>query len=352
MDDKGSINRLQDDEIILIMSLLNTNDAVAMSFALLKRWPLWERVSKLVFDDRESLLKLLVDGHLRSHNSENPDHERFSRFVDGALRLNKAPVLESFDLSVGPSSGAEDIQRWVLAAIHRSVHEMRIYRHDFESTIDLPGHIFTCKTLVVLKLVNGICLDVPCTIHLPSLKTLHLSYILFTDEESFSNLVSCSPVLEDLDVDTPDIFLTTITIRVPSLKKLRIVTFNRIECWVLYVPEVVEAHVGVLRIYLENFLAALSSVKRLSWELISDPDLVVLYPTGRFLNQLVHLKLQLDMAYSSEILMSFLEHSPGLQSLEIVQVTRPRRNYSRNRVRFLNPCCSVSKPSCGRNTEG
>ncbi|XP_057435011.1 putative FBD-associated F-box protein At5g56820 [Lotus japonicus] len=67
--------------------------------------------------------------------------------------------------------------------------------------LKLPPGIFTCKTLVVLKL-SGLMVGEVCYVELPSLKTLHLMEVYFRTRKDFILLLSGCPVLEDLHAPT------------------------------------------------------------------------------------------------------------------------------------------------------
>lgn len=68
----------------------------------------------------------------------------------------------------------------------------------------LPSEIFTCKSVVKMKLGSGFVIDIlPKNALLPALKTLILDSVRFyaSDGCAFTRLLSASPVLEELVID-------------------------------------------------------------------------------------------------------------------------------------------------------
>ena len=68
------------------------------------------------------------------------------------------------------------------------------------SSIVVPSLVFSCKTLLVLKLVN-LALKNISFVDLPLLKILHLNSVSFSEDLDFlQQFLSGSPNLEDLEV--------------------------------------------------------------------------------------------------------------------------------------------------------
>ena len=88
----------------------------------------------------------------------------------------------------------------------------------------LPITVFTCKTIVNLELRFDIVLDPPSNFQFPSLKILCLYRNVYKYDNSFSNLISGCPVLEDLTVALREGLdgATNYNINVPTLKRLDI----------------------------------------------------------------------------------------------------------------------------------
>ncbi|MCH87920.1 F-box/FBD/LRR-repeat protein, partial [Trifolium medium] len=86
------------------------------------------------------------------------------------------------------------LDEWIEAALGRGVEvlDLRLYG------LPVPCSIFSCKTLVVLKLWKILVRMNGCSVDLPLLKKLDLNDILFHDMEDIMELLSGCPKLEDL----------------------------------------------------------------------------------------------------------------------------------------------------------
>ncbi|MBA0676169.1 hypothetical protein Goari_017672, partial [Gossypium aridum] len=65
----------------------------------------------------------------------------------------------------------------------------------------LPDVLFTCSTLITLKLDIGFLLDVPKGVIFPNLKTLHLRSVVFFSDDSVESLISSCTSLEDMVIE-------------------------------------------------------------------------------------------------------------------------------------------------------
>lgn len=205
------ISELPDVLLLEILSLLPAED-VAATMVLSKRWKfLWRYVPRLKYD----------------HNMyQAGEHRRFSRFINTSLKLNRAPVLESFNVKFGQKANAIDIRAYVRTAIKRGVRKLYIEIDTCSTkTMDpvvLPGSLFIgCKRLVNLMLKNVALKDLPSSISFPSLKSLVLVSVKYPSDEFVPMILSSCPVLENLMVDrcqgdNVDLFV----VRVASLKVL------------------------------------------------------------------------------------------------------------------------------------
>jgi hypothetical protein len=71
--------------------------------------------------------------------------------------------------------------------------------------ISLEPTIFCSKTLVVLNLMNSVVSTMlHCSVDLPSLKTLDLTYVEFEYMDDFMKLLSACPILENLKTSYVD----------------------------------------------------------------------------------------------------------------------------------------------------
>jgi hypothetical protein len=86
------------------------------------------------------------------------------------------------------------LDEWIEAALGRGVEVLDLCLYDLPA----PCSIFSCKTLVVLKLWKVLVRMDGCSVDLPLLKKLDLNAILFKDMEDIMELLSGCPNLEDL----------------------------------------------------------------------------------------------------------------------------------------------------------
>ncbi|ANM64394.1 FBD, F-box and Leucine Rich Repeat domains containing protein [Arabidopsis thaliana] len=177
------INELPDDLILKILSFVSTKHVVVTSL-LSKKWKsLWTRVPILKYDVR--------------------DHTRFERFLDKSLFSHQSHVLESLHVELSVTLWNKDIGPWIRTALHH--HHCHLRELEIDACIVhtvLPPELFTCKTLVVLKL-KGIVIDVEApltTVSLPSLKTLHIDHSSLFDFGSLQMLLSNCNFITDLMV--------------------------------------------------------------------------------------------------------------------------------------------------------
>ncbi|CAA7060519.1 unnamed protein product [Microthlaspi erraticum] len=179
---KSSISELPDDLVLKILSFLSTKHAVATSL-LSKRWKsLWTKVPRLKYD---------VKDRTRS----------FERFLDKSLLAHQSLLLESLYFTIDFTLWNKDIGPWIRTALHHHHCHLRELEIDASLTRTLlPPELFTCKTLVVLKL-DGTAIDLVeplTTVCLPSLETLHVDSSRLFDSGSLQMLLSSCKFLTDL----------------------------------------------------------------------------------------------------------------------------------------------------------
>ncbi|XP_058179525.1 F-box/FBD/LRR-repeat protein At5g56420-like isoform X1 [Rhododendron vialii] len=189
------ISNLPDSLIAQILSCLPTKYAVATS-VLSTRWKqLWTSITSLDFDDELLLLP---------HNqTSNPMlHRIFTSFVCRVLSLHRGKCVQKFRLKCTHTCDVSHVNGWIADMVLRDVRELDLSVH-VEHSILLPRKLFTCRTLVVLKL-NDIydvtVMDVPTSVSLPNLKILHLVGIGFVDDDSINRFLFGCPVLEELSM--------------------------------------------------------------------------------------------------------------------------------------------------------
>ncbi|CAN6904394.1 unnamed protein product [Brassica oleracea] len=325
------ISELSDELLVKILLLVPTKVAVSTSI-LSKRWKyLWMWLPKLEFSYRH-----VVD----------PECERLQSFLDRNLPLHRAPVIESFRFYICCSClKPKNIKMWVSTAVSHCLRELDISRRsDPPDKPDiLPSILFTCKSLVVLKLVGHILLDVPRMVSLPSLKTLQLLRVRYFNEETLQRLLSNCPVLEDLVLvlsngDTTEKLTVVVSsllslslylshylkidgyvIETPSLKYFKLVddSCRNHYCLIENMPFLVEAYLDVNLPDINSLIGSIASVKRLEIcsEVIAFPFINSFY--GFVFNQLEHLEVCLCKDHSYNQLVRLLNSSSNLQGLRL-----------------------------------
>ncbi|CAF2048934.1 BnaA09g38830D [Brassica napus] len=317
------ISQLSDDLLIRILSLVRTKHVMA-TCCLSKRWLLlWSLVPKLDYDDS-------------SYSDEN--YATFTQFVYRSLMSNKAPVLESLSLTLGPKCQAVDVGRWIETAVCHRVHALILnytLPYEEETMLSLPSSIYTCETLETLKLSGCFSLDdIPFSVCLPSLKTLE---IINVEVSSLTRLLSGCPNLDSLVVDQEDI---DVDIVVPSLRKLNMVNYtggqkgsgfvidarslvalyikddvfndyHRIE----YMPKLEKAYVDITcGVRDHKFLKAFTCARKLSLCL---SFLEVLSPRSMIFHNLVYLTLNTCVLGWWDLVTHMLQDSPKLRFLKL-----------------------------------
>ncbi|XVE80338.1 hypothetical protein DITRI_Ditri14bG0131900 [Diplodiscus trichospermus] len=204
------ISGLPDDVLCHIISFLPLKEAIRTSI-LSTRWSkIFTLISNLNFD---------------CSTRRNSYCFSFMNFVDRIL-FYRTGFVDKFRLNCGGFIDSYRVDGWIRYALKNSVRELDLCL-DCKEFRMLPVCVFTCKTLVTLRLVlHGKCkfvLKVPVTICFPSLKILHLSGIRFPDDDSSRRLFSSCLVLEELVVHT--CFLKKqcrFNVSNPTLKRLTI----------------------------------------------------------------------------------------------------------------------------------
>lgn len=285
------ISQLPDELLLKVLLFLPTRVAASTSI-LSKRWEfLWMWLPKLEYD----------------HSMD--ESKSLSAFINLNMPQHRAPVIESLrlDFSHGytVSVTPEDVKLWVALAVTRSLRELSLdlYTFDLSGPAKMPSSLYTCKSLVILKLKAGNLVDVPRTSCLPSLKTLLLQGVTYEDQESLHRLLSSCPVLEDLFVEqdgyesdqchqleavcviVPSLqrltlklirgfFFDALVINTPSLKYFKIVDYtyehdngSDSDDYSFYsddMPKLEEMEVDSTYLDTENFVSLITYVKRLS----------------------------------------------------------------------------------------
>ncbi|KAI8570801.1 hypothetical protein RHMOL_Rhmol01G0065100 [Rhododendron molle] len=127
----------------------------------------------------------------------SPTTSRPARFTTSSAAV-PASTAQRFRLICSQSYDASLVNGWIADTLLRNVRELDL-SFQTEHYIMLPQDLFTCRTLVVLKLET--CCDmnnVPTSVSLPSLRILHLCGSRFVDDDSINRFLFGCPVLEEL----------------------------------------------------------------------------------------------------------------------------------------------------------
>ncbi|KAL7087707.1 hypothetical protein ACP275_13G084700 [Erythranthe tilingii] len=199
-----SIDRLSDlpDSLLThILSLIPTKFSVRTSI-LARRWRfLWAEVPTLHF--------------------QWEDHH----FIDRVHSLHKAQTITAFRI-ISNEYYFDPIFKsnmWIAAAVNRNVKIMDICFS--ANRLFLHTHLFTCKTLVDLRLnCCGVIPNMDGAIFLPCLKILHLIHLRHQGGgETHAPLLPGCPVLEELVIGfIADQRCTSCTISSPTIQRLTI----------------------------------------------------------------------------------------------------------------------------------
>ncbi|KAL1204700.1 putative FBD-associated F-box protein [Cardamine amara subsp. amara] len=322
----SNICELCDDLLVKILSLVKTKEAVATS-VLSKRWlSLWKLVPMLDYGA--------------------PLYASGSDFVNNFLLLSNAPVLETLHLRLGDECESEEHERWVDIAVARHVRVLELIHDRFHlNPLPFPRSLFTCKSLVVLRLQEVVIWDIPSTIFLQSLKTLSLLCVTFYyGDELVHRLLSACPILETLAVRRClEDYVTAFTIAVPSLQSLDIMHrpvghssmddreyIINAPClktlkvsdgcsWfrsLVKFPKLVKAEIMIRQEDPKKLLGCLTSAKHLSLCATSARQAFIEKSAGdKNLCQLEYLELCTNC--SSDWLCHLLRHSPKLRALRL-----------------------------------
>ncbi|XP_028113168.1 putative FBD-associated F-box protein At5g56700 isoform X2 [Camellia sinensis] len=336
--EKDRISNLPDAILSHILCFMPTKYAARTSL-LSTRWKsFWTSVHII---DLDSFSK-------RGHNEQSSG---FMDFVDRLLLLRNSPNLNKFHLRCRFGYyNPYRLNSWICTVIKLNVKELVLNFEIDQLVVELPRSLFISVNLVVLKLAGDVFFRFPMPVFLPSLKVLHLHSLTFLDDDSFQNILSGCPVLEELDIQrtNQDDNIKTLCICSSTLKKLcmynscvrrlqpsvvikapvlEIFQLNDFGSSVFDVDELPSLVKANLTFYFENrrsedyyngvvgMLGKISNVQHL--ELSNGIPKVVIkafdYNTLLFHN-LTHLRLQIyDIHWS--ILLDLLGHMPNLKVL-------------------------------------
>ncbi|PIA42066.1 hypothetical protein AQUCO_02100131v1 [Aquilegia coerulea] len=196
---KDRISNLPKPILYHILSFLDMKYVVQTSI-LSNTWRyLWKTIPFLNFD----------------YHTSGRDETHFQSFVSNVLNKREMQNIHFFRLTYDPIISSTtrtnyidvEILVWLLDVIYHGVQEVYLkFKCESYDMFFGVSRIFRCKSLMTLKLDlvgkpetrDLQALDLPDTIRLPSLKTLHLQSLLFKGNEFMERIFSGCPVLETL----------------------------------------------------------------------------------------------------------------------------------------------------------
>ncbi|XP_058089859.1 F-box/LRR-repeat protein At4g14103-like [Magnolia sinica] len=128
--------------------------------------------------------------------------ETFASSIDRLVTHHDGPVLQKLRLSLlwARSRHTTQINGWIASAVKLNVQELDLYIPMEE--YELPCCLFTCKSLLILKLaLNCSVLRLPTASGLSRIKMLHLTEVDFPNEKTFEELFLSFPKLENLNLE-------------------------------------------------------------------------------------------------------------------------------------------------------
>ncbi|XP_019051760.1 PREDICTED: putative FBD-associated F-box protein At5g56440 [Nelumbo nucifera] len=213
---EARLSSLPDHILHRILSFLPIKDAVRTSI-LSTRWKyLWTFITHLYLDD----------GLLFCDKNVKEKSRRFVYFVDRALMLRTVSNLDTFSLRCHYCIDPCRFNAWINAAIQHQVQNLSL-SIPVKQPINLPRCLFTCRSLISLRLEVNYQLKPSLRFCFPSLKKLHLSFITFSNDYSTKQLFSSCPILEELQIIGCNWKkLKVFNISAPALKTLSISDFH------------------------------------------------------------------------------------------------------------------------------
>ncbi|KAL4554101.1 hypothetical protein LXL04_039779 [Taraxacum kok-saghyz] len=179
------ISNLPDCILHHILSLMPTKEAVKTSI-LSTRWKnLWAFLPTIVLDDGLLMAKKVEDA------------TSFVNFVERVLHLRGASNMEKLNLSCRVFQDALKIRSWISDAIMHNVQELDLSLFANNPSM-IPKSIFDNTSLVSLKIRMNCAIELPSHVSFPCLKTLHLFFVWFQNDDFTEKLFSGCPVLEEL----------------------------------------------------------------------------------------------------------------------------------------------------------
>ncbi|RZC57964.1 hypothetical protein C5167_005268 [Papaver somniferum] len=148
----------------------------------------------------------------------------FMDIVDKILHLHDMSKIDKFCLDYSDYLRPSKVNLWIYAAIKRNIEKFDLTLvQEGGGPIHIPLSLFTCESLITLKLDICTRMYLPKYISCPRLKHLQLCEVDFSDKYNSEQLFSNCPVLEELVLQDCDWWgMRNFCISAPALKILKI----------------------------------------------------------------------------------------------------------------------------------
>ncbi|XP_057451041.1 F-box/FBD/LRR-repeat protein At3g14710-like [Lotus japonicus] len=210
------ISNLHESILGHILSFLPTIESVQTG-VLSRRWiDAWTSIINLKFDD-----SLLFHG-------KKMQREQFVCFVNRVLLHLANSTIQSFSLCLTSfNHDSSQVNAWISSVLHRGLQKLHIQCYD---KVLLSSHsLFSCNSLVELKLQMKCTLNVPISAFLPNLQSFSISGVkLVSDSPTDSKDITLSfPVLKVFEARGCEwLTMQDISIQAPLLEKFSIAIWN------------------------------------------------------------------------------------------------------------------------------
>ncbi|KAL7618008.1 hypothetical protein Lser_V15G02147 [Lactuca serriola] len=306
--------------------------------------------------------------------------KKFHDSVDQVIAVRGVMRTNRFYLYCSKNCDYNRVYEWLCAVVKFKVQEIELRFPADRFRVKFCWNLFrSCNALVVLTLRGEFVLDVPeDELLFPCLKKINLVSIVYSGDQSLTNLISGCPVLEELFVERQVIGssdnLEVFKVSSPSLKRLRIsfslcvhgdykAVIDAPNLEYMYIVDVISAHytfpnplMSLVEVYMntpavrntEYLLPTLSSVKLLT---LTDSTLTALHNAdavtiGIFEN-LVKLVIGLDSRIGWLLLPTLFDKMPNLERITfmdgLVPFPREQHPFNMNWDPLLDP------PDCLRH---
>uniref|UniRef100_A0A1J3I731 Putative FBD-associated F-box protein n=1 Tax=Noccaea caerulescens TaxID=107243 RepID=A0A1J3I731_NOCCA len=192
-DDVDRLSDLPDNLLCHVLLNIPTKDVVKSS-VLSKRWrDLWRDVPGLDLGF-----------------GDFPDYNEFVSFVDRFLGFNCESRLQKLKFEdrclelkyEWDEPHVANVTRWINVVLKRKVQHVHVLEStwDVDKEVEIPSTVYTCESLVSLKLRDVILPD-PESVSLPCVKVIHLDEVKFANDQALERLISGCSVLESLTIN-------------------------------------------------------------------------------------------------------------------------------------------------------